>query len=115
MKQLGSKGFTYDAGAADLSLLTNSYEQAVITSISKYPEIVEHAALARAPHALVTYLRELATDFHGAYAAGNENAELRFIVEDAELRDARLTLVLAARQVIRNGLGLLGVSAPESM
>jgi arginyl-tRNA synthetase len=109
MKQLGSKGFTYDAGAADLSLLTNSYEQAVITSISKYPEIVEHAALARAPHALVHFLRDLANTLHTYY-----NAE-QFIVEQAPLRNARLTLVLAVQQVIRNGLGILGVSAPETM
>jgi arginyl-tRNA synthetase len=109
MKQLGSKGYTFDAGAADLSLLTNSYEQAVITSISKYPEIVEHAALARAPHALVHFLRDLANTLHTYY-----NAE-QFIVEEAPLRNARLTLVLAVQQVIRNGLGILGVSAPETM
>ena len=109
MKQLGSKGYTYDAGAADLSLLTNSHEQAVITSISKYPEIVEHAALGRAPHALVHFLRDLANTLHTYY-----NAE-QFIVEEAALRNARLTLVLAVQQVIRNGLGILGVSAPETM
>jgi arginyl-tRNA synthetase len=109
MKQLGSKGYTFDAGAADLTLLTNTYEQAVITSISKYPEIIEHAALARAPHALVHFLRDLANTLHTYY-----NAE-QFIVEEAPLRNARLTLVLAVQQVIRNGLGILGVSAPETM
>lgn len=109
MKQLGSKGHTYDAGAANLALLTNTHEQAVITAISKYPEIVEHAALARAPHALVHFLRDLANTLHTYY-----NAE-QFIVEEAALRNARLTLVLAVQQVIRNGLGILGVSAPETM
>jgi arginyl-tRNA synthetase len=109
MKQLGSKGYTYDAGAADLSLLTNVHEQAVITGISKYPEIVEYAALVRAPHALVHFLRDLANTLHTYY-----NAE-QFIVEDPALRNARLTLVLAVQQVIRNGLGILGVSAPETM
>jgi arginyl-tRNA synthetase len=109
MKQLGSKGFSYDAAAADLSLLSNSHEQAVITALSKYPEIIEHAALSRAPHALVHYLRDLANTLHTYY-----NAE-QFIVEDTALRNARLTLVLAVSQVIRNGLGILGVAAPETM
>ncbi len=77
--------------------------------MSRYPEVIELAALSRAPHTLVHYLRDLANDFHTYYNAHT------FIVEDAPLRDARLTLVLGLRQVIANGLGLLGVSAPESM
>ncbi len=109
MKQLASKGHTYDAGAADLTLLTNAYEQAAITAISKFPEVIEAAALNRAPHSLVHFLRDLANALHTYY-----NAE-QFIVEDAALRNARLTLVLAVQQVIRNGLTLLGVSAPETM
>jgi arginyl-tRNA synthetase len=109
MKQLGSKGFTYDAAAADLTRLTNAHEQAVITALSKYPETIEHAALNRAPHALVHFLRDLANTLHTYY-----NAE-QFIVEETGLRNARLTLVLAVQQVIRNGLTLLGVSAPETM
>jgi len=109
MKQLGSKGHSYDAGAANLALLTNEHEQAVITAVSKYPEIVAQAALNRAPHTLVHFLRDLANTLHTYY-----NAE-QFIVEDAALRNARLTLVLAVQQVIRNGLGILGVSAPETM
>jgi arginyl-tRNA synthetase len=67
------------------------------------------AALTRAPHTLVHYLRELATDFHAYYNAH------QFLVDDQELRDARLTLIQGVRQVVRNGLGLLGVSAPEAM
>ena len=109
MKQLGAKGYTYDASAADLTLLTNAHEQAAITSVSKYPEVIEQAALNRAPHALVHYLRDLANTLHSYY-----NAE-KFIVEEAALRNARLTLVLAIQQVIRNGLLILGVSAPETM
>jgi arginyl-tRNA synthetase len=109
MKQLGSKGHSYDPAGADLTLLTNDYEQAVLTSLSKYPEVIEHAALNRAPHALVHFLRDLANTLHTYY-----NAE-QFIVEDAALRNARLMLVLAVQQVIRNGLTLLGVSAPETM
>jgi len=111
MKELAARGFSYDAaaGSASLGLLGNPHEQAVITSITKYPEIIERAALDRAPHALVHYLRDLANTLHTYY-----NAE-KWIVEDAALRNARLTLVLAVQQVVRNGLGLLGVSAPESM
>jgi arginyl-tRNA synthetase len=109
MKELVSRGYAYDAAAADLSRLSTAHEQSVITSISKYPETVEYAALSRAPHALVHYLRDLANTLHTYY-----NAE-KWIVEDPALRNARLTLVLALQQVVRNGLGILGVSAPESM
>ena len=111
MKELAARSYSYDAaaGAANLALLGNAHEQAVITALSKYPETIEHAALNRAPHALVHYLRDLANTLHTYY-----NAE-KWIVEDASLRNARITLVLAVQQVIRNGLGILGVSAPESM
>ena len=77
--------------------------------MSRYPEVIEAAAAQRAPHVLVHYLRELANDFHAYYNAH------QFLVEDAELRDARLALIQGLRQVVRNGLGLLGVSAPEAM
>jgi arginyl-tRNA synthetase len=70
---------------------------------------VEEAALGEEPHQLTHYLRELANDFHTYYNAH------QFLVEDAALRDARLKLILAARQVLRNGLNLIGVSAPETM
>jgi arginyl-tRNA synthetase len=111
MKELGARGFKYDAsnGAANLARLTAPHEQAVISALSKYPETVQHAALARTPHTLVHYLRDLANSLHTYY-----NAE-KWIVEDAALRDARITLVLAVQQVVRNGLGILGVSAPDSM
>jgi arginyl-tRNA synthetase len=109
MKQLASKSLAYDAAAADLTRLTSAHEQAVLTALSKYPEVVERAALDRAPHALVHFLRDLANTLHTYY-----NAE-QFIVEDAALRNARLTLVLAVQTVVRNGLTLLGVSAPDSM
>jgi arginyl-tRNA synthetase len=77
--------------------------------MSRYPEVIESAAQQRAPHALVYYLRELATDFHAYYNAH------QFLVADDALRDARVALIRGARQVIANGLGLLGVSAPEAM
>jgi len=71
--------------------------------------VIEAAADKRAPQTLVFYLRDLANEFHTYYNAHT------FIVDDEALRNARLTLVLAARQVIANGLGLLGVSAPDAM
>jgi arginyl-tRNA synthetase len=111
LRQMREKGFEYDAvrGRAALAQLTESHEQALLASISRFPEVVEMAAELRAPHALVHYLREIANDFHTYYNAH------QFLVDDAELRDARVTLVQGMRQVVRNGLGLLGVSAPEAM
>ncbi len=111
MRQLGEKGHAYDAalGRASLARLVEPHEIALLSTLSRYPEVIELAALSRTPHTLVHYLRDLANDFHTYYNAHT------FIVEDAPLRDARLTLVLGLRQVIANGLGLLGVSAPESM
>jgi hypothetical protein len=108
LRQLESRGLSYDGtvGLAQLSLLTTPHEAAVLTALDRYPEIIRLAGANRAPHALVHYLRELANSFHTYY-----NAE-QFIVDDAALRNARLSLVLAVRQVIRNGLTLLGVSAP---
>ncbi|MBV2091961.1 MAG: arginine--tRNA ligase [Candidatus Thiodiazotropha sp. (ex Ctena orbiculata)] len=98
-----------DASAIDYACLVESQEEALLTNLAKYPEALELSALNEEPHQLTHYLRDLATDFHTYYNAH------KFLVEDAELRDARLQLILATRQVIRNGLGLLGVSAPEKM
>ena len=111
MKQLGARGFGFEAseGLAGAELLTTEHEQAVLGALSRYPEALEHAASQRGPHALVHYLRDLANTFHTYY-----NAE-QFIVPDAKLRNARLVLIQAVQQVIRNGLTLLGVSSPESM
>ena len=96
-------------GLANLTLLTSAQETALLTALGRYPEIIEQAGANRAPHTLVHYLRDLANCFHTWY-----NAE-QFIVEDEPLRNARLALALATQQVVRNGLALLGVSAPESM
>jgi len=110
-RQLGDKGFAYDAGEgkANLERLVEPQEKALMTSLSRYPEVIELAAANRAPQHLVHYLRDLANDFHTYY---NAHA---FIVDDAELRAARLYLIAATRIVIANGLGILGVSAPEQM
>ncbi len=80
-----------------------------MTSLSRYPEVIELAANNRAPQHLVHYLRDLANDFHSYYNAH------QFIVDSGDLRDARLALIAAAKIVITNGLSILGVSAPESM
>ena len=111
MKQLAARELTFDRadGLANAGLLTGSHEQAVLNSLARYPEALEQSALNRAPHTLVHYLRDLANALHTYY-----NAE-QFIVSDAKLRNARLALVLGVQQVLRNGLTLLGVSAPESM
>ena len=111
MRQLREKGHRYEpaSAAAALSPLVEAHETALLASISRYPEVVEQSALQRAPHTLVHYLRDLANDFHTYYNAHT------FIVEDAAVRNARLTLISGLRQVIHNGLALLGVSAPEQM
>jgi arginyl-tRNA synthetase len=111
MRQLKERGIAHDAarGLAALSLLDQPQELQLIRRLCAFPEIVEQSALQRAPHTLVHYLRDLANDFHTNYSAH------QFIVEDARLRDARLDLALATQVVIRNGLALLGVSAPDTM
>jgi arginyl-tRNA synthetase len=111
MKQLAARGLEFDRtqGLARADLLVSEQELAVQRSVTRYPEILEQAASNRAPHTLVHYLRELANVFHTYYNAAG------FIVDDPPLRNARLALVLGVQQVVRNGLTLLGVSAPESM
>jgi len=111
MRQLEARQLQYDAVMAseNLARLDSPQEQSVLRELARYPDLVLQAAAARAPHALVHYLRELANSFHTWYNAAT------FIVEDAPLRNARLALALGVRQVVANGLGLLGVSAPDSM
>jgi arginyl-tRNA synthetase len=96
-------------GEAALDLLTEDHEMQMMRSISRFPEIIESAARLRAPHQLAHYLHALATDLHSYYNAH------QFLVDDENLRNARLNLVLATQIVLRSGLGLLGVSAPEEM
>jgi arginyl-tRNA synthetase len=96
-------------GFAQLARLDSEHEQILLTELSRYPEIVEAAANNLEPHLIAQYLRELAGALHSYYH------EHKWIVDDAELRNARITLAVATRQVIRNGLDLLGLSAPEKM
>ena len=111
LRQLQGKGLQWDAeaGRHELGRLTESHEDALLVNLSRYPEIVESAAVQHEPHQLAHYLRELANDLHTYYNAH------QFLVADEALRNARLNLIAATRQVLANGLGLLGVSAPDSM
>ncbi len=110
-RQMAEKGFSHDTemGSANTHLLTESHETALVTSLAKYPEILEKAALNEEPHQVAHFLRELANELHTYYNAH------QFIVDDIALRNARFTLINATRHVLHNGLKLLGVSAPESM
>jgi arginyl-tRNA synthetase len=110
-RQLPEKGFEWNAdnGAKYLDRLTEPHEDRLIVALSRYPEVVEAAALNHEPHQLTHYLRDLANDFHTYYNAHT------FLVAEAKVRHARLNLSDATRQVIANGLGLLGVSAPDTM
>ncbi len=111
LRQAADKGIPVEvtSGTTHLERLGEAQEQALLNTLGRYPEVVEQAALNEEPHQLAQYLRELANDFHTYYNAH------QFLVADEALRDARIKLILAVRQVLKNGLNLLGVSAPESM
>ena len=112
LAQATERGAALDEDAAlrvDLAPLVSAREMALLARISDFPDVVMEAADALAPHQVAFYLKELAAQLHGFY-----NAE-RILVEDPGLRAARLALLLAVRQVLRNGLDLIGVSAPERM
>jgi len=111
LKQLAARGLAFERaeGLAHTALLTGAHEQAALACVTRFPEVLEQAAMNRAPHMLVHYLRDLANALHTYYNADT------FIVTDSKVRNARLALVIGVQQVLRNGLTLLGVSAPESM
>ncbi|MEE9339239.1 MAG: arginine--tRNA ligase [Methylococcaceae bacterium] len=111
LRQLDEKGWKRDLllGMDNLNLLDEEYEMAIITTLSKYPETIERAALQYEPHLLIQYLRELANNFHTYYNAH------QFLTEDATLRNARLNLICATKQILANGLTLLNINTPESM
>lgn len=107
--QLAERGEAFDPANADLEQLDGPHEERLLVTLARYPETIEAAARQHAPHHVAHYLKELAQDFHAYY-----NAQT-FLVPEAPVRNARLSLVAAVRQVLRNGLALLGVSAPERM
>ncbi|CAB9543187.1 Arginyl-tRNA synthetase (EC [Bathymodiolus brooksi thiotrophic gill symbiont] len=98
-----------DSGQADLALLNDKYEQALIKQLSRYADTIKNAALNYEPHVVAYYLRDLASDFHSYY----NNCD--FLIEDKNLQASRLKLIKATQQILANGLGLLGVSAPDKM
>ncbi len=110
-KQLKEKGLAHDRdnGSRRLQRLTEEHERTLMNRLGRYPELLRDAASDAEPQQLATYLRELAYDFHIYYNSH------KFLIDDPDLRDARLNLIEATRVVIANGLKLLGVSAPESM
>jgi arginyl-tRNA synthetase len=110
-RQLAERQLNWDeqTGLENLSLLTEDHEQALFTMLSRYPEVVELSAITYTPHLLAHFLMDLARDFHTYYNAH------QFMTDDKKVTQARLTLITAVRQVIANGLGLMGVSAPQSM
>nr|MCH9745762.1 arginine--tRNA ligase [Pseudomonadota bacterium] len=92
-----------------LSLLTSDTEVALIKELNRYQDVLKTSALHYEPHVLAYYLKDLAGEFHSYY----NNSE--FLVDEAELRATRLLLIRAIKQVLVNGLGILGVNAPNSM
>jgi arginyl-tRNA synthetase len=96
-------------GSAHLTTLAHEHELALLRLLTDFPEVLAIAARDFAPHGVTTFLTELAGRFHAWY-----NAE-RFLVDDHEIRNARLVLAMAVRQVIANGLAVIGVTAPERM
>ena len=102
-------------GLAHLDLLNAEHEIELARLLASFPEKLASAASELAPHVIANYLRELAAALHSWYASGNQDKNLQLLVADHTLRNARLCLAEATRQVLANGLQLLGVSAPQKM
>lgn len=111
LRKMDAENLSWDKanGLAKLDLLAEDQEKLLANKLARFPEVVTIACNQSAPHQVANYLHELASDFHGYY---NNH---KTIVDDADLRDARVTLTQATRQVLANGLNLLGISAPEEM
>lgn len=111
--KLTDNGWSWSAqtGLDSLELLTKDAEKALFKRLSAYPDLVKSAASTREPHTVANYLRELAGEFHSYY----NDRDNKVLIDDEKLRNARLSLSEAVRQVIENGLTLLGVSAPTEM
>ena len=110
IKKMGEESLKHKmSNISDLLILTEDNERALLVLLSRYPEIVELASVNRAPQNIVHYLRSLSADFHSYYNAH------KMLVGDEKLRNARISLALGIRQVLYNGLSLLGVNAPDRM
>jgi arginyl-tRNA synthetase len=100
---------------ADVDLLDEE-ELALVKRAAQYPRVLEGAALAHEPHRIAFFLYDLAAEFHAFWNRGNDDASRRFLLENnPQLSRARLELALAIGQIIRSGLGLMGVAATEEM
>ncbi|MEE4304047.1 MAG: arginine--tRNA ligase [Wenzhouxiangella sp.] len=110
-RELDSRGLRHNQaiGEAAVERLETDHEQELLRMVGRFPELIESAARQRAAHVLAHYLHDLAAGFHSWYNA------TPFLVDDEDLRNARLNLVAAVGQVLRNGLGLIGVTAPKEM
>ena len=110
-RQMNEKGYSFikSEELSDLSVLSDPHEIKLLTSLARYPDVIENSAISFEPHQLAYYLKELANDFHTYYNAS------KFLVDDNLIRNARLSLILSTKQVIKDGLSLLGVSSPEEM
>ncbi len=110
-RQLAERSLNWDQqqGLASLDKLTEEHEQELIKTMSRYAELITKAGAQHEPHQITYYLRDLAQALHSYYNAH------QFIVDDDATRNARLSLIKAAQQIIRNGLTIIGVSAPEEM
>ena len=108
-RQVNEKGVKLNLAEADLSLLTEEIEKNILRELSRYKSVIESSAVQYEPHQLAYYLRDLATQFHSYYNA------CTFILEDQDLTQARLSLIQAVKQILINGLSILGVGSPESM
>ncbi len=110
-RQLSERNLSYNEsqGLAHLSLLKEETETVLLAVLARFPETIRTAAAQREPYFVTHYLRDLATAFHAYYNA------CQFLVEDENLRQARLALASAVKQVLMNGLSLLSISTPESM
>lgn len=111
LRQLDEKNWERDItlGMDNLNCLREEHEMALLTTLARYPEVLERSALMYEPHQLIHYLRDLATEFHTYYNAH------QFLVEDPIIRNARLNLICAVKQVLSNGLLLLKINTPEAM
>lgn len=110
-KQLEGQAYKFepDSGLETRALLVEKKELVLVNCLMRYPNVIEAAAQNREPHAVATYLKELATEFHAYYNAH------KILIDNLSLRKARLALILATKTVLSNGLGLLGVAAPTEM
>ncbi|MCK5662680.1 MAG: arginine--tRNA ligase, partial [Thiotrichaceae bacterium] len=110
-RTLQERAIVWTHKTSNLARLESEYEQSLLVTLSHYPEVIEMAAQAYEPHQLTYYLHHVAENFHACYDAPNH----KILIEDEELRNARLSLIAATQHVLRNGLTIIGVEAKEVM